>query len=446
MSSGEKSMFQWRRQRADQIACQQANQALSARFAAIREAMAMIVFTPQGVVIDANNKFLQLMEYRLEEVQGEHHRIFCSPEQVASRDYQQLWQRLARGESVTDKFLRQTKSGRAVWLEASYMPVREADGRVSQVIKLAADITAAVERAQQQNALVTAINRSMAVIAFNPQGEVLTANENFEHAMGYRLAEIRGQHHRLFCSPELTASSEYHDFWAQLNRGEFISGLFERRTRHGDVIWLRATYNPIFDESGKLYQIVKFATDVTPQVRKNQLESEAARQAYVSALQTSDSTRHGREVVNDSAQMMLSIAAQLQQATADITALNQQSDRISSIVGTIRGIAEQTNLLALNAAIEAARAGELGRGFAVVADEVRSLASRTSKATEEIVEVVKHNHQLTQAVVAGMESNRQQAEQGVERVQQAGQVIADIQQQAHSVVEAVSHVTHSLQE
>ena len=119
MSSGEKSMFQWRRQRADQIACQQANQALSARFAAIREAMAMIVFTPQGVVIDANNKFLQLMEYRLEEVQGEHHRIFCSPALVASRDYQQLWQRLARGESVTDKFLRQTKSGRAVWLEAS---------------------------------------------------------------------------------------------------------------------------------------------------------------------------------------------------------------------------------------------------------------------------------------------------------------------------------------
>ena len=443
MSSGEKSMFQWRRQRADQIACQQANQALSARFAAIREAMAMIVFTPQGVVIDANNKFLQLMEYRLEEVQGEHHRIFCAPALVASRDYQQLWQRLARGESVTDKFLRQNKSGRAVWLEASYMPVREADGRVSQVIKLAADITAAVERAQQQNALVTAINRSMAVIAFNPQGEVLTANENFEHAMGYRLAEIRGQHHRLFCSPELTASSEYHAFWAQLNRGEFISGLFERRTRHGDVIWLRATYNPIFDESGKLYQIVKFATDVTPQVRKNQLESEAARQAYVSALQTSDSTRHGREVVNDSAQMMLSIAAQLQQATADITALNQQSDRISSIVGTIRGIAEQTNLLALNAAIEAARAGEAGRGFAVVADEVRKLAEKTMTATQdvgravcEIQEGTRKNISSVETVVAAVEKAASLSTHSGESLKNILEFVDQVNDQVQSIATA----------
>jgi len=439
-------MFQWGKQRDELRACQQENAALRAPMTAIREAMAMIVFTPQGLVMDANDKFLHLMEYRLEEVQGVHHRLFCSAELAASRDYQLFWQRLARGESFTDKFQRQTKSGRRVWLEASYMPVRAADGSVSQVIKLAADITAAVDDAQQQHALITAINRSMAVIAFNPQGEVLTANENFEQVMGYRLAEIRGQHHRIFCAPDLAASSEYLDFWAQLNRGEFVSGLFERRTRTGDVIWLRATYNPVFDESGKLYQIVKFATDVTTQIRRNQLESEAARQAYASALQTSDSTKHGRQVVNESAQMMLTIASQLQQAAAAITALNQQSDRISNIVGTIRSIADQTNLLALNAAIEAARAGEFGRGFAVVADEVRSLAARTSQATEEIVEVVKHNQQLTQAVVAGMEANQQQAEQGVVRVQQAGQVIADIQQQALSVVEAVSHVTQSLQD
>lgn len=221
--------------------------------------------------------------------------------------------------------------------------MRAADGSVSQVIKLAADITAAVGDARQQHALITAINRSMAVIAFNPQGEVLTANENFEQVMGYRLAEIRGQHHRIFCAPDLAASSEYLDFWAQLNRGEFVSGLFERRTRTGDVIWLRATYNPVFDRSGEdFYQIVKFATDVTTQIRRNQLESEAARQAYASALQTSDSTKHGRQVVNESAQMMLTIASQLQQAAAAITALNQQSDRINNIVGTIRSIADQT--------------------------------------------------------------------------------------------------------
>ena len=439
-------MFQWRKRQQEHFACAQLNAVLTARFEAIREAMAMIVFTPSGEILDANGKFLALMGYRSDELQGAHHRLFCPRDYAQSREYQQFWQRLARGESFTDKFKRQTKSGKMLWLEASYIPVRDENGRVDHVIKLASDITAGIEQAQQRGALVTAINRSMAVIAFNPQGEVLTANDNFEQVMGYRLAEIRGQHHRLFCAAELADSRAYTEFWAQLNRGEFISGLFERRNRHGEVIWLRATYNPVFDDSGHLYQIVKFATDVTAQIHKNQLESEAARQAYASALETSDSTVHGRKVVEASVQTMLSIASQLEQATTDIAALNQQSDRISSIVGTIRGIAEQTNLLALNAAIEAARAGELGRGFAVVADEVRNLASRTSKATEEIVDVVKLNHQLTQSVVAGMDANRQQAEQGVEQVQQAGRVISEIQLQAQSVVDAVSHVTQALQE
>ena len=144
--------------------------------------------------------------------------------------------------------------------------------------------------------------------------------------------------------------------------------------------------------------------------------------------------------------MMQQISTQLEQATEHIAALNLQSDQISSIVGTIRSIAEQTNLLALNAAIEAARAGESGRGFAVVADEVRNLALRTSKATEEIVEVVKKNHELTQLAVSGMQVNRQRAEEGVELVQQAGRVIADIQQQAQQVVDAVTDVTRVLQQ
>jgi methyl-accepting chemotaxis protein len=439
-------MFPWRKQKQVLADCRKAQDASNARLDAIRNAMAMICFSPDGHIIDANPRFLALMGYQLAEIEGKHHRLFCEPQLANSREYVQFWARLSAGESFTDTYPRLTKEGRTLWLEASYIPVLSADGRVSQIIKLASDVTADVEQAMQQKALVTAINRSMAVITFSPEGSVISANDNFLQVMGYRSQEIIGKHHRMFCSAELAKSAEYDAFWKQLNKGEFISGLFARQNHHGDTIWLRATYNPVFDPRGRLYQIVKFATDVTPQIVQNQRESDAAQQAYASALETSENTHKGRAVVEQSVGMMQQISTQLEQATEHIAALNLQSDQISSIVGTIRSIAEQTNLLALNAAIEAARAGESGRGFAVVADEVRNLALRTSKATEEIVEVVKKNHELTQLAVSGMQVNRQRAEEGVELVQQAGRVIADIQQQAQQVVDAVTDVTRVLQQ
>ena len=439
-------MFPWHKQKQVLVDCRKAQDASNARLDAIRNAMAMICFSPDGHIIDANPRFLALMGYQLAEIEGKHHRLFCEPQLANSREYVQFWARLSAGESFTDTYPRLTKEGRTLWLEASYIPVLSADGRVSQIIKLASDVTADVEQAMQQKALVTAINRSMAVITFSPEGSVISANDNFLQVMGYRSQEIMGKHHRMFCSAELAKSAEYDAFWKQLNKGEFISGLFARQNHHGDTIWLRATYNPVFDPRGRLYQIVKFATDVTPQIVQNQRESDAAQQAYASALETSENTHKGREVVEQSVGMMQQISTQLEQATEHIAALNLQSDQISSIVGTIRSIAEQTNLLALNAAIEAARAGESGRGFAVVADEVRNLALRTSKATEEIVEVVKKNHELTQLAVSGMQVNRQRAEEGVELVQQAGRVIADIQQQAQQVVDAVTDVTRVLQQ
>ncbi|WP_425568390.1 methyl-accepting chemotaxis protein [Pseudaeromonas paramecii] len=189
---------------------------------------------------------------------------------------------------------------------------------------------------------------------------------------------------------------------------------------------------------------MKFASEVTEQVERNLREREAAQQAYASASQTSQSAEQGRQVVSQSVAMMETIAAELEQTRGQILALHKQSDQISNIVGTIRGIADQTNLLALNAAIEAARAGELGRGFAVVADEVRNLAAHTSRATEEIVQVVKDNQALTQAAVTGMEENHGRAEQGVALVQQAGGVISTIQQDAQALEAAISQVTQQL--
>ena len=386
------------------------------------------------------------MGYRLEDIVGQHHRIFCFPDYQASAEYRKFWQRLAAGEFIRERFLRRHKQGQEVWLEASYNPIKGPDGRIEGVLKLATDITALVAREQEQNSMVEAISRSMAVIAFNPKGEVLEANENFEQTMGYRLNEIRGKHHRMFCTREEADSAEYRRFWERLNKGEFFSGRFQRINRHGDTIWLSATYNPVFDASGRLYKVVKFARDVTGLVRQQQAESEAAKLAYEISQQTDESARHGAKVIRETVDVVRGIADELSRAAEGITAVSQQSEMISSIVQVIRGIAEQTNLLALNAAIEAARAGEQGRGFAVVADEVRNLAARTSQATVEIVEVVKRNHELAQVSVDSMQASRHKVDQGVNLVNQAGDVIEEIQSGARQVVDAVRQFADALEE
>jgi methyl-accepting chemotaxis protein len=416
-----------------------------ATLAALDGSMALIEFQPDGTILGANNNFLSVMGYRLEEIQSRHHRMLCPPKYANSVAYQGFWSRLGDGEFMTDRFLRLDKQGRDVWLEASYNPVRDASGRVIRVVKVATDVTARMQKEQEQENQIKAINRSMATIEFNRQGEVISANENFLAVMGYRLDEVVGKHHRLFCERSESESSEYRQFWERLNNGEFFSGNFKRLNSQGRPVWLRATYNPLFDANGRLYKVVKFASDITAQVLQQEAESRAARMAYETSLKTDDTAHEGARVVQETVDVIQGLAGELNHSAEAINAVSQQSEIISSIVQTIRGIAEQTNLLALNAAIEAARAGEQGRGFAVVADEVRNLAARTSQATVKIVEVVQHNRELATGAVARMEASKDKAEQGVKLAGEAGQVILDIQDSARQVVHAISNFSSTLE-
>ena len=415
-----------------------------ATLAALGGSMALIEFQPDGTILSANRNFLKVMGYSVEEIQSRHHRLFCTPKYANSAAYQSFWSRLGNGEFINDRFLRLDKQGRELWLEASYNPVRDTTGRVIKVVKIATDVTAQVQKEQEQESQIKAINRSMATIEFNRQGEVVSANENFLAVLGYRLEEIVGKHHRLFCERSEIESPDYCQFWERLNQGEFFSGSFKRLNNQGRAVWLRATYNPVFDANGDLYKIVKYASDITDQVLQQETESRAARMAYETSLKTDDTAHEGARVVQDTVDVMQSLADELNHAAEGVNAVSQQSEIISSIVQTIRGIAEQTNLLALNAAIEAARAGDQGRGFAVVADEVRNLAARTSQATVKIVEVVQHNRELATGAVARMEASKDKAEQGVKLAGEAGQVILDIQDSARQVVQAISHFASTL--
>ncbi|QXH99206.1 PAS domain-containing methyl-accepting chemotaxis protein [Pseudomonas monsensis] len=405
---------------------------------AIDRSMAVIEFDLDGVVLTANDNFLKTTGYRADQVIGQPHRLFCTPEFGRSAQYTELWSRLKNGQFQSGTFERVNSQGQPIWLEANYNPIKDASGRVVKVVKYAMDVTTKVQQESEANAKLQAIDRAMAVIEFDLDGGILTANKNFLTRMGYTLAELKGKHHRLFCRADLVNSSAYEDFWRRLNQGELFQGQFERVDKRGQTVWLEANYNPVYDASGRLCKVVKFATDVTARVEQHEQDARSASAAYHISVETRKVAEQGTQVIQQAASEMREIADDIAQSSTLIAQLGERSEQITAIVNTIRAIADQTNLLALNAAIEAARAGDQGRGFAVVADEVRQLAARTSGSTAEISNMIGLIQSETRQAIKSMEGTRGRAAQGVELADQAGSVILQIRDGASEAVQAVS--------
>lgn len=241
----------------------------AAMLAALNRSQAVIEFDLDGNVIDANDNFLTALGYSLPEIKGKHHRMFVDPSEHDSTAYREFWTALRAGQYQAGEFHRIGKGGREVWIQASYNPILDKNGKPTGVVKFAADITAAKTQSLEDAGKLAAIGRAQAVIEFAMDGTVLTVNDNFLAAMEYSLGEIKGKHHSMFVEPSVRESSDYREFWARLNRGEYFPGEFKRIGKGGKEVWILASYNPILDARGKPFKVVKYATDVTAQKLKN---------------------------------------------------------------------------------------------------------------------------------------------------------------------------------
>ena len=362
---------------------------LEAKCAAISRSQAVIEFTLEGKIITANENFLGAMGYRLDEIVGKHHSMFCDPAFATSEEYRNFWAELRRGSFQSSAYRRLAKGGREIWIQASYNPVMDKSGKPVKVIKFATDITEQVSRAADHKAQVEAISRVQAVIAFKLDGTIMEANQNFLATLGYRLEEIVGRHHSMFCDKDFAASAEYRSFWQRLGAGEYVSAEFQRFGKGGKEIWIQASYNPIFDAAGKVVKVVKFATDISERKRAEGiialLTQSLARMSNGDLGGRIDTSFTGqyeqlRQAFNQSLSQLETIvgglrnaSGSLKTATAEILAgANDLSQRTTRQAATIEETSAAVEQLAGTVADNATRA-------ATASDKARSLAADATR-------------------------------------------------------------------
>lgn len=462
----------------------QANDA-QAQLNAINKSQAVIEFTLDGTIITANANFLNALGYTLDEIVGKHHSMFADPAYRSSPEYRAFWEKLGRGEFDAGQYLRIGKGGKEIWIEASYNPIFDAKGRPYKVVKFATDISAQKERFANLQGQVDAINKSQAVIEFNLDGTIISANHNFLATLGYTLDEIKGKHHSMFAEAAYANSHAYTAFWEKLRRGEFDSGQYKRLGKGGKEIWIEASYNPILDSKGKPFKVVKFATDITKQITllndlkvmidRNFGEIDGAilrlnEQSSSAVAATTETSTNVQTVASASEEMTASIKeisqsmarsrgaadaahANTEQADAATRKLTDAARSMGNIVELIQGIASQINMLALNATIESARAGEAGKGFAVVANEVKSLAGQVATATknihQEIVGIQNVSGEVVSALVEikkSIESVREYVTNTASAVEEQSAVTSEVASNMQSASQAVNSISSNMSE
>lgn len=387
---------------------------------AISKSQAVIEFDLDGKIQWANDNFLQTLGYALDEVVGQHHGIFVESSMRDSAEYRDFWASLKRGEFKAAEFKRIGKGGKEVWIQASYNPIFDSENKPYKVVKYASDITQQKLRDADFSGQIEAINRSQAVIEFTTDGQIKNANDNFLNALGYNLNEITGNHHSMFVTQEERDSNDYRNFWDSLRRGEFRSGEFQRVGKNGNIIWIQASYNPIFDAAGRAVKVVKYASDITEQ--KNQAQTVASLVEGVSTILAKMSQ----------GDLSLSLDKQFEGDLGVLAGdLNTLIQRLREVTSNIRTSANNVN----------STANEISQSNSDLHDRTEDQATsleETSASMEEITRTVQSNAEAARSASGLAIQARTRAQEGGEVARTAVEAMSDISTSSHKIEDIIS--------
>ncbi len=365
---------------ADVTAQKQLSAGFQSQAQAIDRAEAVIEFLLDGTIVTANENYLRVMGYTLADVKGQPHSMFVDPSAKGSREYQELWKVLARGEPQSAVYRRLGKGGKEVWILASYTPILNAAGKPCKVVEFAVDVTDQARQHANLQGQLEAINKSQAVIEFKLDGTILHANDNFLGALGYTAAEIEGRDHSMFVDKETRQAPEYRDFWLALGRGEYQSGEFRRLGKGEREVWVLGSYNPIFDADGKPYKVVEYAADITAQVAAQRGHAALREEERLRAVDLDAKVSSILEVVQHAGNGDLThiVTVEGQDAIGQLgSSLRQFFSSLRESLGSIAGAAKQLGSSSEELSI-------ISEQMASNAEETATQAAVVSRASDEV--------------------------------------------------------------
>lgn len=414
------SLFQNLFGQAEKQAMQDKLGEMQAVLTALHRVQAVIEFTPEGKILTANQNFLSVLGYTLEEIQGKHHSMFVDPSYSSSMEYRMFWEKLGRGEFDAAQYKRIAKGGKEVWIQASYNPVFDSHGKLTKVVKFATDITAGKIQEADNTGQLAAINKAQAVISFELNGTIVDANENFLSTLGYTLSEVKGRHHSMFVEDSYKSSPDYRAFWEKLGRGEYDAGRYKRIGKGGKEVWIQASYNPILDLNGRPYKVVKFATDVTEQV----LGARALELAVERSL----------TVVNAAKENDLTQSIDMNGISGPVSTLCSGINELLSSIGGVL-IEVQQAAMAVDAASSEIASGN--QNLSQRTEEQAANLEETASSMEELTSTVKQNAENAKQANQLAKGASDIAVQGGKVVGQVVNTMSDISTASKKVVDII---------